>query len=278
MKRADFRIEPLVAISIAIAVFAIAGFGGYLILNDKISFFDFLPNFNVTKDPQKDIEIVRYEILNGKIEYYDGINWFEFNEDERILGSKILNIIELEKNLNSYWLGWEGSYESTGIPYSEIFSERGLRERSIKTKSGVYNLGIKGFVYNGDFYSGKGEQFVRFSVEGRPTVYRLSLRNELYSEKENYNPNVKNVDRQLYRLFVDDELEGSLTPQKDKDLYEQFGMPIIEWRDEIIKVPISINYKDEKSGSEQRGYYCVKKIMDYIVVDLSKSVGRNEVC
>ena len=179
MKKGDVGVEPLVVISVAIAVLAIVGFGYYLYLNDKISFFNFLPGFNITNDPQNNLEIVRYRILTEEIQYYNGIDWLEFDKDQMILGGKIVDVDDLDKSLGDYWFGWDGFYVSVKAPYPEIFSEKGLRNGSIKSSSGFSNIILKGFVYNSNFYSGEGEQFVRCNMEGNSIIYRMSLRNEL---------------------------------------------------------------------------------------------------
>jgi len=71
----------IIAAVIAAVVLVLVIIGLYLWFSGSgLPFASYLPGFNQTKPPVVDMEILRYRILQDKVQYYDGIKWNDFKD------------------------------------------------------------------------------------------------------------------------------------------------------------------------------------------------------
>lgn len=99
-------ISAFIVAIIAISVLSIVGLGYYLYQSDTIRNIDnLIPGFNLTQQEIEKFEIVRYDIVDDKVQWYDGTEWQEFQSDKIRLGSKSVSGNSLRNRFQNYWYG-----------------------------------------------------------------------------------------------------------------------------------------------------------------------------
>jgi len=89
----------IIAAVIAAVVIVLVIIGLWLWFSGSgLPFASYLPGFNQTKPPVVDMEILRYRILQDKVQYYDGIKWNDFSTQ----GSVEMNGKKIEYNPTFY--------------------------------------------------------------------------------------------------------------------------------------------------------------------------------
>src|SRR3989338_619137 len=79
-------------------------------------FFQFLPNFGGQKAVEG-VQVLRYDIVNDKVEYYDGNKWIDFKQGAAELESKKVNYADALKNFQDYF------YQSRNAESSKTLSD-----------------------------------------------------------------------------------------------------------------------------------------------------------
>ena len=287
----DLSIGTIITIAIIGFVLFLVFFGLGSFGSKVFTFFDFLPDFNRTAAKVDNIEILRYDIIKGEVNYYDGTNWNSFSEVS--LRDKTAKYENAKRDFEKFY--YESKRESGTIEIVQAISlinvldlvnaqnsnavkiDKNLQDfskflGSLKLKSYTFYVPagiLTGYRKDLDFFlaspgtSGCKEcQSGEFSFQimnkdlsrGSPIYFVLGLGNEfsvLYTEKTRINS------------------KGELLT----DIFNKMR----NWRDSIFAKPISFNYKT--NGADITNHFCTK-ITDnrYMVIDLSKGVDANAKC
>ena len=104
MKKGDIKVEPLVVVAIVIFFIAISLFAYMLVYKQELNFFLF-PSFNITKEKQTSIEIIRYDMTSSPsqpiLQYYNGNEWNSFAYKE-VGGKKIIDFGKKQLDMDDY--------------------------------------------------------------------------------------------------------------------------------------------------------------------------------
>src|SRR3989344_3301137 len=128
IKKGRSDVDVITIIAIVIAVAAIILFGTYLWLNKELNFFRFLPGFNVSTSKQVPIELVRYDLVDGSVKYYDGKQWLALSGLKGTVGGKQLDEEGVGKAFGVYY--FRGGRVNVKLPFDyngqrkEVFIER----------------------------------------------------------------------------------------------------------------------------------------------------------
>lgn len=206
-------------------------------------FFDFLPTFGGQGEKVEGVEVLRYDIASGKVEYFDGAKGIEFSGKTVELGNKKINYSGVQNNFYDY--------------YFDI----GRRGNSI------YNLPAK--PYYAQLYA-----FGSFVLDVIPPESNMDMLIWVYQNGKN-SPDVSFV------LHLDNSIKDKNKLVADLDIINEVKEYFIKWRDDLV-VPIKINYVDIESGRSDSITTCVKKVSIkdkvYLRVDLADPVSAETKC
>lgn len=291
-KKGDVRISYVIGGVIALfilvlIIFFLASNGGNL--TKYIGWL--IPGYkNQTIPAVEGIEIFRYNIADKNAEYYDGVKWMKF--DEVTAGRKRVNAKNLENNFHDYY-----------------FMERGEKNISIGYLLVNFYQILKG--KNGEELSEQNTNFLTEESakeigvsDGGKLRINATIRNEDISGSGNVIINLIEGEKGkiitsagYFVLKLDDSLifyynskiilSGGTTSSVKKESLEllysegskigEIAKIAGEWRDDIFKKPIRIDYVDTGKGSANSGNYCAEfKDGKYIVVDLGKSTAEEK--
>jgi len=279
----NYVITGILAVLILVAVF-------YLIFGTKLlSFFGFLPNLNTTVDVVGQKALVRYDISDGKVMYYDGTEWSEFVK----LTLKDKNVVKTD---------------SLKKDFEKYYYEEKREGRSIKIGMNLINLLNLVNGYNGDKVVDKEDlEFLKgynslgnldlfadaIYVPGSVSKgYRENLGIILETSGENFN----NGDIKFWLRIADGGKGGGagfiLSSNKMKLVYldeqnnyktsefENYGKTFVldayngmkKWRDSIFGQTIKVSYE------KGEGIYCAELNRDkFIIIDLNK-IAAEGIC
>lgn len=101
------RGQGLTINTIVVIVVAVLVLFMLFLLIPKMGFFKNFIDFDFGRGNEsvEGVEILRYGVESGEVQYYDGQEWRNFEEDKVRLGKKIVSETELESDFGSYYLG-----------------------------------------------------------------------------------------------------------------------------------------------------------------------------
>lgn len=99
MKKGEVRTAVIVAV-VAVVVLVMVIIWVFPWIASKTSYFKF--DFNKIKEDTKGIEILRYDLTKGKVEYYDGTKFIDFSGKSIKLGDKEIEYNTVKKNFDDY--------------------------------------------------------------------------------------------------------------------------------------------------------------------------------
>lgn len=281
---------------IAVAIFVIVLFGGGKVFTDQSKFFKWIfPKFDDKKNITN-IEIIRYDISNGEVKYYDGTNWYGFKD--ATLGNKKVNsnilrrdferfYFENEREKNSFELNqyyWNvmsltsahnGDFiDARDLTFFQNFNDNGKviiisDEFYFPENSGIREGFRKDLEFSlskkeGKYKSGDADFLIVFSDRklGPGASFILGIDNSLAVEYYDRNGRLQRRDRLSY--YRSDLLKGIINSIK-------------EWRDSVFKKPGVFEFEIDEG--EYKQYFCTRVADNrYIVVDLSKGVDSDAEC
>lgn len=90
MKRAEMTVSTLMKIIILVFLLFLLAFfiGGDSFSGQFSRIKNFLPNYNSSESVKPGIELIRYDLAQNNIQWYDGDSWFAFGNGEAVLGKK----------------------------------------------------------------------------------------------------------------------------------------------------------------------------------------------
>ncbi len=113
---------------IAAVVLVVAILGVYLFFSEGAGeFFKFLPDFNASKPPAVDLEILNYDIATGKIQLYDGTRWIDFEKQgsAELSRKKIVYNIAQSDFDQFFYFSRPGDYKEGALSFSIVPLELG---------------------------------------------------------------------------------------------------------------------------------------------------------
>ncbi len=296
MKKGDVEISHLIGGVIAVAVLIIVIFGVYGFYTGTYAFADFIPGFNSTKEGVKGIEILKYDILEDEVFYYDGNKWIGFKGKTIKLGDKEIKYDNIQKNFRDFYYK---SNRGSGVielnrPLSNILilvnsNNNGLIDEDSFNKLTAVNpiVGARAsdiFVPYGikAEYKENEDIFLKSVGEG----YRIGDIAFILLSNDDLKKKTRDLGRApgvSFVLSADDRFWisyssdiGVQTKQLSNikgELLNEIYNKMKEWRDGIFKRPIYINYTTKNGG--QSNYYCGElKDKKEIIVYLTKVAGK----
>ncbi len=294
--KGDIRISHLIGGIVAIFVLVVVIWGlSSFFGGQAFAFFDFIPGFNRSVGKVVGIEILRYDIGNAKVEYYDGTRWNNLDR-EVFLGDKKVKYEDVKRNFESFYYGTKR--ENNLIEIEQSISLIGV----LNLVNGYNNNVIKIDKNLEDWSKSLGvlsfKSFVIYVPAGIATGYNKNLdvifqRVGSVSCRECKSGDVRFqfMNRELSRgspisfilglgdqtkiMYADAKKLASIDVKGDF-LTRMFNY-MKDWRNSVFKKPIGINYVLDESGVLQ--YFC-SELRDkrYIVVELSKGVNSDATC
>jgi len=252
--------DELKNIGIAVAVLIIVLIGlalWYLGIFDRIKIL--LPGFNSTQPVKSDIEIIRYDLSRDNIQWYDSVNFWNFDKN----GQTSFNKKTLQKsNIKS---DFEDYYYNRDLPIQFVLEKR------FNNKIKTINNGAQR-VYKNKFLIEKFDNLEKGNVTitvyyatetllgESPKYFILTLNNELYE----INPENRE-EKEIYKFEYIDEPEKEIISK------------VNAWKFSILSKPIKINYKENNIGTSN--YFCVSFYNpSYLKADLSSPVNSDYKC
>ncbi|MEK6800505.1 MAG: hypothetical protein AABY05_01095 [Nanoarchaeota archaeon] len=230
--------------------------GGYALTSQQ--FLDYFGNtkFQEENITIKEIAYIRYDISKDKVQYYDSTSWNDFPQNkETVLDNKKISEDALKLEFSKLY--YTRKFPVT-LPLVEVVNKK-IKELAGWENGRIYK---KEFTITGFSQKEKGSLFITAAHtssnldQGKgdlTTYFKLSLDNTLseYSTSIDYSPIFKYLD----------------SPE-----YEIIGKTA-EWRDSVLKNPISINYKtlSDNQFVLKTETFCVQKIDDlYLNINLNE--------
>ncbi len=302
--KGDVIISRLIGIVIAVVVLVIVLVGLFFFYSGKaFPFFQWLPDFKRNATVVEGSEIIRYDIIGDKVQYYDGTSWVDFSNDLKF-GDKNLNYEVVRKGFSDYF--YNGKRQGGIVDLGQNMEE-------IANLINSYNSGI---INKDDFnYLIKFNQMGKLSMKifnlYVPVGIKEGYREDLGFSFKNFNgvnkPGdlefllVSSVDKVngpgfIFILGLDDKFKmqhvdsGRHLFVKPKEILSYKGNPLLlkifsaikDWRNNVLDKPISIfvssNDKDFV-GPPAPLYVCLEfRDNQYLIANLKKNVNSGDKC
>ena len=284
---------------VAVFVLFVVGFGIYSFFSGTaIPFFNFLPSFNRTVEKVEGIEILRYDIITGKVNYYDKTNWNNL-EGEVFLGDKKVKQVDIKSDFESFYYGkrenntMEIEQGFTLVSFLTLVNSHNNNlitiDKNLEDVSkflGGLNLKIYEIYVPESIAKGYNKEldaiFERVGIDCK-NCENGDIRFQLVNKETN-----KDFSRgspihfilslgDNFAIVNADSEEKKININAKGDLLSGIFNYMKNWRDGVFKKPIGVNYMLDESGVFQ--YFCSEfRDKRYIFVDLSKGVDSDAKC
>jgi hypothetical protein len=274
----------LIAAFVLIVVYLFL-FGPFRSILENAGFL--IPTLNASQPLAENIQLLRYDISEDEVKYYDGTKWHLFGADVVKLGDKKLSeTTMLEDFTNGYYYN-KGKREQDVVIESKVrifddeedekFSEAGkippllydalifrtVRQPDVTPTDKDWTEFAANFIYP---IFDPEELFERGDVE----AFIISQAGYQKGDNKVYGNLAYGLDKKMRIRKINFDLEGprlEVDPiLPSEDLYRITAPLLEEWRDSVLKEPITINYNDDESNT-----YCVEKFDNkYLVVNLKE--------
>jgi len=263
----------IIAAVIAVFVLSIVILALWSFFTGRLPFFEYLPDFNDTKQGTVDLEIFRYALSDGKLQFYDGVRWNDIGLGKKIeFNEREFDYKTLKEELTSSFLFKSKTHSFVGSNYQAIiFPSTVTHEISFWQGAGQIASGglydptptATSLVKGGQINLG----YIHKDPEKRLFIPLDST--DLYYQKGS------SVER------IETDANGYIPVETDRDLPDFLRSHVIrkemdEWRDSQINNLVSIRYKDSegKDQSVDTCYLAERYFVDKtLVVDLTKQGG-----
>jgi hypothetical protein len=251
------------------------------VLETLFPFLKNLPEFKNVKDTIKEKIIFRYQIneenkyqLNKHkdnkvrdseiIQYYDGVAWNNFQGNEYELSNKKFEYKTLLEDFRNYYFntprpktdGVSLSWDDEGLKKKYLGEPLVTRFRFIIIDNKIFPIGGAEVVSEGSLGSPPGSTLIHIDHGNNkyyPFYFVYTLDNRLLGSR---------LETSWIFWTKEDEMDTSKSPYKEIAEYAK------EWRNNIIRIPISINYLDITNNKAKSENYQVKIIDNEVVVEI----------
>lgn len=253
VKKGELSLPVLLSGVVAIVVLVIVGYSIYEVGTGKaIPFAKYLPDFMTKKDKVEGLEKIRYQIIEDKVQYYDGTKWLDFKSGRVELDEKMFIQGEVIKDFIKYYFVYN-KRENNDPLFVFVINynpELTIDKGSLLIKNGDVTIVIKE----------NKEQFV------------LDNENEVFIVRKSEDAKVEHVvlDNGDEIDVVRSSGEGFKLERVDSSagLYKTIKDRAMAWRDSVLKKPISIGFFVGDNRESIRT--CVDKRGTDLIVDLLK--------
>ena|SRR3989344_7988269 len=260
-KKANTSITILFSIVIAMFIIALyflfmAGAGKDLLIRAGI----IVPILNASITLKLDSEIIRYDLSLDKIQWYDGVNFWDFEKNgQASFNKKTLQETQIKKDLGINY------YYDRDLPVQFVLEKRFNNE--IKTANdGSQRVYKNKFLIEKFIKAEKGNVTITvyYATETllgeSPKYFILTLKNELYE----INPENRE-EKEIYKFKYIDEPEREIISK------------VSAWRNSIFSKSVQLHYEENNIGTSS--YFCVSFYNpSYLKVDLSSPVNSDYKC
>ncbi len=272
MNKKAFEIRT-VFIGIVLAMFIIAlfflfitGAGRDLLIRTGV----IVPTLNASTTLILDSEIIRYDISQDKVQWYDSVNFWDFDKNgQASFNKKTLQDATIKNDFMNYYYNhtirdnnkWVNLGSKENILIYDSTDNKEFARISFKTPPQL-NLFLIGLQYP----SGDVDSVLRSkNTEDRKVYGEMILKgNSLELIKINYNFEGLNYD-------------SKKTMGQSNELYKLIVPQLNTWRFSILSKPIKISYKE--NNLDTSNYFCVSFYNpSYLKVDLFLPVQQDTVC
>jgi hypothetical protein len=251
------------------------------VLETLFPFLKNLPEFKNGNDTIKEKIIFRYQIneenkyqLNKHkdnkvrdseiIQYYDGVAWNNFQGNEYELSNKKFEYKTLLEDFRNYYFntprpktdGVSLSWDDEGLKKKYLGEPLVTRFRFIIIDNKIFPIGGAEVVSEGSLGSPPGSTLIHIDHGNNkyyPFYFVYTLDNRLLGSR---------LETSWILWAKEDEMDTSKSPYKEIAEYAK------EWRNNITRIPISINYLDITNNKAKSENYQVKIIDNEVVVEI----------
>lgn len=247
-------VEVITILAVVIAVLAIVGLGYYLQYSGNTKFLEnILPNFGTEKPIIESIEVIRYDLYEDRVEYFDGEQWIAFTKGEKIFENKVVKEEGLKSDFRDNYYYDPKIRESFAINIPDFGNLKFISFSKVNEQA----------------------EYIAW-YERRHTPLLMKLGDPFFVSRDQTGNTLG------YYYIIDQKLYFSKTSGAQSEDTQVVDSPnsqklitsFLIWRDSILKKPIEIHYFD-KSGNAKSDWYCVTKYDNmYLAVDLNKPVDE----
>ncbi len=230
-----------------------------------------VPDLNHTTNLSQESEIIRYNITNNKVEWFDNTHFWEFDKNgEASFNDKVLKEAQIKEDLteNYYYnsaLRDRNKWITLGPRENVLIYDAKDQKEFIKASSKTppqLDLFLTGIQYP----SGDIDSFLRSkNREDRKYYGEIILKGDnLELIKLNYN-------------FEGLNENSKKNIEKSSELYKLIVPQLNNWRFSILSKPVQLHYKEDNVDTSN--YFCVAFYNpNYLRIDLSKPVSAEQIC
>ncbi|MBX4196470.1 hypothetical protein KW805_02700 [Candidatus Pacearchaeota archaeon] len=197
---------------------------------------------------------VRYSISDNTVQYYDGKTWMELSitdnapiprGDKEVVGQEVFD------DLWKYYYTWQVNLYSP--IYRELYAQQNMRRLTLSSATPPIKIQSLSKDPNTELKFGRG--YISFSLLSGG-LYHLAADNTLYQWN-----------------YATSKVEPATASNA-----EQIKDVILHWRDDVLKIPVRIRYRDAAGTLHDDSYFCASKEGNTLVADLSKPVSSSYAC
>lgn len=287
-KKGDISIVYVITGAIAVVVLVVVfAFLFSFFTGRAFIFANLIPEFNNTGKIVEGSALIRYDISNRKVQYYDNVAWNDFFDSKHENDGEV----KLDKKVIYYTLA---QFEFEKYYYNV---EKRTGEDISLDVLGIYVLKDLGLdKLDSNYINGEG----RFNVHLDAKVAKVFNPKEFGSVTINLKQvNTNNFVPGYFTLIIYDELKYSYAGlqaaneggfgEKEKtvditsnnEAFSKMTEGAKKWRDSIFVYPVELTiWTGAKNEPRPSASYFCAKIFDkkFIVIDLNKPVGTDDKC
>ena len=246
---------------IIVIIFSSGAFSDYLI---KIGILT--PNTNMTKPPITETQIFRFNTQNNEVQYYDGANIINFQNDAIEFKDKKILYQPLQNTFYNYYHG--------------LYDYKNIRKGNERTKLPI-DFVDKIYEKGTEIHSKMPAQFdacvIMMDSEGKIRILLIyhnaeSCQGTVYGRFEVDTNN--NVEIQKVKSFIGTtpNFENEYSPAQNAEVKQTITNIAVQWSDSILTVPIILPYTNitnKESPKETALKTCVEKRDHYLIADFT---------
>lgn len=268
-----FIITALIAV-LVLAVVALFTFGKGS--DTTIRKFDnLLPWFNLTKETEIP-EVLRYNLVEQKVDIFDGVDFNPLNFEQQINDKNLkkdflINDFETyyyNKNLREEIVKKELPEHLSGRIYDdfELFEKIDAKDST----AWPFNICIIDIQRSRDNFADKGDVTMKLIGNEEENCGGLSY-GEITSSQDG-KVRIRKIKSDISTL------ESEREEITNQEVIEKINSLALEWRNSILKTPITIHYFEPETNKPLENKFCIKDANSkFLLVDLSEP-SESEKC
>ena len=169
-KKGDFKVGPIIIVAVVAVVLVILFTSAIPWIAGKRSFLKF--NFKNEGNIENELDILRYDLVNGELEYYDGDTFIDFSGKNIKLKGKTINYDTTKKIIDEHikdnidLVIYDGEFKLIGPKKSDFDIEIKLKQKEEIGRM-ISNSDIPYFSLN---FLGEPEIYLRYITEEAPSL------------------------------------------------------------------------------------------------------------